>query len=93
MSGKRVLDKNRPTKEHNLVEWAKPLLVSKHKISRAIDACLEGQYSSEEAMKVGHIVIKCLSQRPDYRPNIDEVVRSLEQLQDSYDTIGGVGSS
>ncbi|KAK2441893.1 receptor cytoplasmic kinase [Trifolium repens] len=90
MSGKRGSDKNRPFVEQNLVEWAKPLLVSKHKISRAIDARLEGQYSSEEAMKVGHIVIKCLSRRPDYRPNIDEVVRSLEQLQDSNDTISGV---
>ncbi|WJX32226.1 Interface between microtubules and kinetochore protein, variant 2 [Trifolium repens] len=93
MSGKRGLDLNRPFVEQNLVAWAKPLLVSKHKISRAIDACLEGQYSSEEAMIVGHIVIKCLSRRPDYRPNIDEVVGSLEQVQDSNDTISGVGSS
>ncbi|CAJ2640811.1 unnamed protein product [Trifolium pratense] len=28
MSGKRPLDKNRPFVEHNLVAWAKPLLVS-----------------------------------------------------------------
>ncbi|MCI16506.1 protein kinase APK1A chloroplastic-like, partial [Trifolium medium] len=41
MSGKRVLDKNRPTKEHNLVEWAKPLLISKRKIFQVMDARIE----------------------------------------------------
>ncbi|KAK2387856.1 receptor cytoplasmic kinase [Trifolium repens] len=91
MSGKRAFDKNRPFVDHNLVAWAKPLL--KRKISRAIDARLEGHYSSQEAMKVARIVIKCLSERPKYRPNIDEVVRLLEQVQDSNDTISGVGSS
>jgi hypothetical protein len=91
MSGKRALDKNRPFVEHNLVAWAKPLL--KRKISRAIDARLEGHYSSQESMKVARIVIKCLSERPKYRPNIDEVVRLLEQVQDSNDTISGVESS
>jgi len=54
--------------------------------------CIEGQYSSHEAMKLAHIVIQCLSERPEYRPKIEEIVRSLEQLHDSNDTTGGVGS-
>lgn len=84
MSGKRALDKNRPSGEHNLVEWAKPLLTKKRKISQVMDARIEGQYSLHEAMKVAHVAIQCLSIEPKYRPNIDEVVRSLEeQLQDS----------
>ncbi|XP_058787448.1 receptor-like cytoplasmic kinase 176 [Vicia villosa] len=93
MSGKRTLDTNRPSGEHNLVEWAKPLLVSKRKISQVMDARIEGQYSLREAVKVAHIAILCLSAEQKYRPNIDEVVRSLEQLQDSNDKTDGHSSS
>jgi hypothetical protein len=93
MSGKRAVDRNRPLREHNLVEWAKPLLKSKHKISQVIDVRIEGQYSSREAKKLAEVVIQCLSKRPEYRPKIEEIARSLEKLQDSNDTIGGVGSS
>lgn len=46
-----------------------------------MDVRIEGQYSSREAMKLAHIVIQCLSERP----KIEEIVRSLEQLQDSKD--------
>ncbi|CAL5203175.1 unnamed protein product [Lathyrus oleraceus] len=92
MSGKRTLDTNRPSGEHNLVEWAKPLLVSKRKISQVMDARIEGQYSLREAVKVAHIAILCLSAEQKYRPNIDEVVRSLEQLQDSNDKTDGHSS-
>jgi len=37
MSGKRAVDKNMPLQEHNLVEWAKPLLNSKDTISQVMD--------------------------------------------------------
>ncbi|GAU12759.1 hypothetical protein TSUD_122520 [Trifolium subterraneum] len=50
----------------------------------------EGQYSPREAMKVAQIVNKCLSDMPTCRPNMDEVVRLLELLQDSKDTFGGM---
>nr|WIL59841.1 nodulation protein [Melilotus officinalis] len=93
MSGKRAFDRNRPLREHDLVEWAKPLLTRKHKISQVMDVRIEGQYSSREAKKLAHIVIQCLSERPEHRPKTEEIVRSLEQLQDSNDTIGGVVSS
>ncbi|MED6219115.1 Interface between microtubules and kinetochore protein [Stylosanthes scabra] len=94
MSGKRALDKNRPTGEHNLVDWAKPLLVSKRKISQVMDSRLDGQYPSREAMKVAALAIKCLSAEQKFRPTMDEVVRSLEQLKDSEDiTASGVEKS
>jgi hypothetical protein len=90
MLGKRAFDKYRPFREQNLVDWAKPLLIKKHKISKVMDYHIEGQYSPREAMKVAQIVNKCLSDMPTCRPNMDEVVRLLELLQDSKDTVGGV---
>ncbi|BAT86038.1 hypothetical protein VIGAN_04365100 [Vigna angularis var. angularis] len=94
MSGKRALDSNRPNGEHNLVEWAKPLLINKHKISQVMDARIEGQYSKREAKRIAHLAIQCLSTDQKLRPNIGDVVRSLEHLQDSNDTqINGHSSS
>ncbi|RDY13494.1 Receptor-like cytoplasmic kinase 176, partial [Mucuna pruriens] len=86
MSGKRAVDGNRPNGEQKLVEWAKPLLINKHKISQVMDARIEGQYSKREAKKVAHLAIQCLSTEQKARPNIYEVVRSLEHLHDSKDT-------
>ncbi|XP_020211214.1 receptor-like cytoplasmic kinase 176 isoform X1 [Cajanus cajan] len=83
MSGKRVMDKNRPKGEHNLVEWAKPLLIDKKRISKVMDARIEGQYSYREAKRIAQIAIHCLSTEPKVRPDMNEVVRSLEHLQDS----------
>jgi hypothetical protein len=92
MLGKQALVENRPW-ENNLVEWAKPLLISKRKISQVMDVHIKGQYSSREAMKLAHIVIQCLAEISRCRPSISEVVNLLEQLQDSNDTVGGVGRS
>ncbi|WVY90313.1 hypothetical protein V8G54_035827 [Vigna mungo] len=93
MSGKRALDSNRPSGEHNLIEWAKPYLSNKRRIFQVMDARIEGQYSTREAMKVANLAIQCLSVEPRFRPKMDEVVRALEELQDSGEkTVAGVGS-
>ncbi|KEH34693.1 kinase 1B [Medicago truncatula] len=80
MSGKRALDYNRPRWENDLVVWARPLLINKEKIYQVMDSCIEGQYSPHEAMEVARIAIQCLSCNSKNRPNIDDVVRSLEKL-------------
>lgn len=87
LSGKKAIDKNRPTGEHNLVEWAKPYLTNKRRIFRILDARLEGQYALGRALKVANLAIQCLSVEPKMRPSMDEVVTVLEQLQDSKDTL------
>lgn len=88
ISGKRVMDNNRPPGEQNLVEWAKRYLTSKRKVLHVFDARIEGQYSFGIALKVANLAIQCLSVEPRFRPNMDKVVRILEQLQDSNDVDG-----
>ncbi|KAM5583645.1 putative serine/threonine-protein kinase PBL9 [Rosa sericea] len=83
LSGRRAVDKNRPSGEHNLVEWAKPFLANKRKIFRVIDNRLEGQYSMDGAYKAATLALRCLSTESKIRPTMDEVVKALEQLQDS----------
>lgn len=82
LSGQRVVDKNRPSGRHSLVEWAKPYLAHKRKIFRVIDNRLEGQYTLEVAHTVANIALRCLSVDPRLRPSMAEVVKVLEQLQD-----------
>lgn len=83
LSGRRAIDKNRPAREHNLVEWAKPYLANKRKIFRIIDNRLEGQYSLDGAYKASTLALRCLSIQPKLRPTMNDVVKELEQLQDS----------
>lgn len=86
LSGRRAIDKNRPSGEHNVVEWAKPYLANKRKIFRVLDNRLEGQYSMDVAYKAATLASRCISSEPKFRPNMDEVVSSLEQLQGSKET-------
>ncbi|XP_072997724.1 receptor-like cytoplasmic kinase 176 isoform X1 [Typha latifolia] len=83
LSGRRALDKNRPSGEHNLVEWARPNLTHKRKIFRILDTRLEGQYSLAGAQKAASLALQCLSVEARFRPNMNQVVSALEQLQDA----------
>ncbi|XP_034919109.1 receptor-like cytoplasmic kinase 176 [Populus alba] len=92
LSGRRAIDKNRPSKEQHLVEWARPYLSSKRRIFQAMDARIQGQYSSSDALKAANLAIQCLSAEPRYRPNMEEVVKALEQLHNSNNNDGSRGS-
>ncbi|XP_031114430.1 probable serine/threonine-protein kinase PBL9 [Ipomoea triloba] len=85
LSGRRVIDYNRPCGEHNLVEWAKPYLANKRKVYRVLDNRLEGQYTLEVSQKVANLALQCLSKDPRFRPTMDDVVKELEQLKESKD--------
>ncbi|CAN1148698.1 Probable serine/threonine-protein kinase PBL10 [Linum perenne] len=80
MSGRRAIDKNRPSREKSLVDWARPYLGSKRKIYQVMDARIEGQYSGSCAIKVSTLAVRCLSMEPKYRPNMEQVVTTLEHI-------------
>ncbi|CAA2985169.1 probable serine threonine- kinase NAK [Olea europaea subsp. europaea] len=83
LSGRKAIDKNQPAREHNLVDWAKPYLTNKRRILHVLDARLQGQYSLGRALKAARLALQCLSVDPRSRPNMDEVVTALEQLQET----------
>lgn len=83
LSGRRAIDKNRPQGEHNLVEWAKPCLLNKRKVFSIMDNRLDGQYPGIEAQKLASLSLQCLSNSSKLRPNMNQVVSSLDQLQNS----------
>lgn len=86
LSGRRAVDKNRPSGEHNLVEWAKPYLANKRKVFKVIDNRLEGQYTLEEAHKAAALALRCLSMDSKFRPNMVDVVKALEEIEQLKET-------
>ncbi|WOK98618.1 putative receptor-like protein kinase [Canna indica] len=80
MTGRRSMDKNRPTGEHNLVEWARPHLGERRRFYRLIDPRLEGNFSIKAAQKASQLAHACLSRDPKARPLMSEVVEALRPL-------------
>lgn len=85
LTGRRSVDKTRPPREQNLVEWARPMLNDSRKLSKIMDPRLEGQYSEMGSKKAAALAYQCLSHRPRSRPTMSNVVKILEPLQDFDD--------
>ncbi|KAF8084851.1 hypothetical protein N665_0696s0007 [Sinapis alba] len=88
LTGRQALDHSLPTKEQNLVDWARPYLTSKRKVLLMVDTRLNSQYKPEEAVRMASIAVQCISSEPKSRPTMDQVVRALIQLQESMQSLG-----
>ncbi|XP_074559626.1 putative serine/threonine-protein kinase PBL8 [Curcuma longa] len=86
LTGRRSMDKTRPSKEQSLVDWALPKFNDKRKLLQIIDPKLEDQYSVRAAQKACSLAYYCLSQNPKARPLMSDVVETLEPLQSSKGT-------
>ncbi|CAD5191054.1 unnamed protein product [Musa acuminata subsp. malaccensis] len=81
LSGQRALDANRPSGQHNLVDWARPMLADRRKLARLMDPRLEGQYSSKGALQAAQLTLSCLAGDPKSRPSMKVVVETLERIE------------
>ncbi|CAI9110497.1 OLC1v1010542C1 [Oldenlandia corymbosa var. corymbosa] len=80
LTGLRALDTKRPTGQHNLVDYAKPLISHKRKLKSIMDSRIEGQYPSKAAQQAAQLTLRCLEAEPKKRPSMSEVVETLEQI-------------
>ncbi|KAI4377814.1 hypothetical protein MLD38_015388 [Melastoma candidum] len=85
LTGRKSMDKSRPSREQNLVEWARPMLNDPRKLARIMHPRLEGQYSEAGAQRAAALAYQCLSFRPKQRPTMCKVVEVLEPLPDLDD--------
>ncbi|KAH0469993.1 hypothetical protein IEQ34_001551 [Dendrobium chrysotoxum] len=85
LTGRKSMDKKRPSREQNLIEWAKRCLTNPQKLYRIMDPSLEGQYSTKGAQKAAELAYKCLNQNPKLRPDMKTVVETLEPLLELKD--------
>ncbi|KAK8688019.1 hypothetical protein V6N13_086808 [Hibiscus sabdariffa] len=80
LSGMRLVDVNRPTSEHSLVEWVKRFPDSHKRMRSIMDPRLENQYSIGAACKIAKLANACLSSSPEERPKMSEVVKRLKHI-------------
>uniref|UniRef100_A0A7N0R855 non-specific serine/threonine protein kinase n=1 Tax=Kalanchoe fedtschenkoi TaxID=63787 RepID=A0A7N0R855_KALFE len=81
LTGLRAVDTNRPSGQHNLVEWAKPCLSDKKKLRKIIDPRLgNDQYPQKGALLLSQMVLKCLDHDIKNRPSMEDVLERLEQV-------------
>ncbi|KAH6803709.1 Protein kinase superfamily protein [Perilla frutescens var. frutescens] len=80
LTGLRALDTRRPSGQHNLVDWLKPILAQRRKLKTIMDARMEGQYSSKAALEAVKLTLRCLEPEPRKRPSMKEVVEALDQI-------------
>ncbi|XP_057968274.1 serine/threonine-protein kinase PBL34-like [Malania oleifera] len=85
LTGRRSMDKKRPSGEQNLVTWARPYLADKRKLYQLVDPRLELSYSLKGVQKVSQLAYNCLTRDPKSRPSMDDVVKFLTPLQDLND--------
>ncbi|KAL6883596.1 hypothetical protein ACP4OV_011010 [Aristida adscensionis] len=86
LTGRRALDRSKPASEQNLVDWARPYLGDKRRLYRIMDLKLGGQYPKKGAHAVAGIALQCIRNEAKLRPQMSEVLKKLEELQDpKYD--------
>ncbi|KAL9224207.1 hypothetical protein vseg_000269 [Gypsophila vaccaria] len=87
LTGRKSIDKTRPQREQNLVDWARPQLQSPRRLSRLMDPRLEGQYSETGAQKAALLAYQCVSQRPRSRPTTSVIVNTLSAILETVHDI------
>ncbi|CAA3003018.1 probable serine/threonine-protein kinase PIX13 [Olea europaea var. sylvestris] len=80
LTGLRIFDTNRPNGNHNLIDWAKPFLPNKKKLKKIIDPRLQNQYPSKGASQIAELILRCLESDQKCRPDMEDVLKSLEQI-------------
>ncbi|KAI4327834.1 hypothetical protein L6164_020251 [Bauhinia variegata] len=81
LTGERALDPKRPSGQHNLVDWLKPILPYRRKLKSIMDKKIEGQYSPKAASQAAQLTLKCLEPDPKNRPSMKDVLEELERIQ------------
>ena len=69
-------------REEGLVSWAKSCSTREPTILDVMHADIRGQYTITAALRASSLALKCLYVDPKSRPEANQVVKELEQLQD-----------
>lgn len=89
LTGRRAVDKTRPSREHHLVQHMRSWLKDPEKLGKIMDPALEGKYATTAAHKAALVAYQCLSGSPKSRPDMSKVVEDLELLLNLVDDVPG----
>lgn len=93
LTGRKVMDRNRPKSEQKLLEWVKPYISDQRKLHNVIDPQLDGRYPIKAAVKFANIATSCLVKQPKGRPKMSDVVEGLRKVLEMTFTWENPGTS
>ncbi|XP_028773092.1 probable serine/threonine-protein kinase PBL25 [Neltuma alba] len=80
ITGKRVIDNTRPTREQNLVSWARPIFKDPNRYLELADPLLQRNFPVRAFNQAVAVAAMCLNEEPSARPLISDVVTALTFL-------------
>lgn len=80
LTGRRTIERNRPTSEQKLLDWVKQFPADSNKFRMIIDPRLQGRYSLNAARQVAKLADSCLTKNARNRPSMSQVVEALKQI-------------
>ncbi|XP_021767440.1 probable serine/threonine-protein kinase PBL25 isoform X1 [Chenopodium quinoa] len=80
ITGRRVIDTNRPNHEQNLVTWAQPYFSNPIEYPQLADPLLDGDFPVRGLNQAVAIAAMCLQEEENARPYMSDVVTALNYL-------------
>lgn len=79
ITGRRTLERNRPSVEQKLLEWVKQFPPTSKRFRMIIDPRLQNNYSIDAARRIAKLAGSCLDKNPKNRPAMSQIVEILKQ--------------
>ncbi|XP_074587812.1 putative serine/threonine-protein kinase PBL19 [Curcuma longa] len=80
LTGRRSLDRNRPSQEQKLLDWVRQFPIESKKFTMIMDPRLRHQYAVEAAREMAKLANTCLVKNPRDRPSMSQVVERLRRV-------------
>ncbi|XP_058755258.1 probable serine/threonine-protein kinase PBL19 [Vicia villosa] len=79
LTGRRSLERNRPTAEQKLLDWVKQYPADSSRFNMIMDPRLRNQYPNVAARKIAKLADSCLKKNPEDRPSMSQIVEGLKE--------------
>ena len=79
LTGRRAIERNRPTSEQKLIDWVKQFPVENKMFYMIMDFRLRNQYHLSSARKVAKLADRCLIKEAEGRPDLSEIKEVLKE--------------
>ncbi|KAL9326774.1 hypothetical protein ACSQ67_007419 [Phaseolus vulgaris] len=86
LTGRRSLERNRPSAEQKLLDWVKQYPADTSRFGVIMDPRLRNQYSPQGARKIAKLADSCLKKNPEDRPSMSQIVEALQQALQHSET-------
>eukprot|EP00897_Mesotaenium_endlicherianum_P006321 jgi/Mesen1/5717/ME000289S04820 len=90
--GPIIPDPDNPTEHISLIKWVVPHIVSA-RVENIVDPAMPTTYNAQDVHRLGTVALSCLARDASNRPDMEEVVRKLEDIKAAAASGGTLGGS